>query len=161
MVAVTYRLVFWCYLWCFCVLWDVFCLFVILWFLFFHFLLVFYVQSFLNQCFPFCTLPQADLYAGALFMQLALNKSSVEWLYLSILFLLVVAAAFTIAGGLAAVVWTDFVQTALMVVGAFILMGLGEFVALLKPINQGFGVFECGFTRANLRLKLQVARNID
>ena len=65
---------------------------------------------------------QADLYAGALFIQLALNKNSPEWLYLSILFLLAVAAVFTIAGGLTAVVWTDFVQTILMIVGALILM---------------------------------------
>ncbi len=35
---------------------------------------------------------QADLYAGALFIQLALNKTSSEWLYLSILFLLAIAA---------------------------------------------------------------------
>lgn len=65
---------------------------------------------------------QADLYAGALFIQLALNRTSSEWLYLSILFLLAVAAIFTIAGGLTAVVWTDFVQTVLMIFGAFILM---------------------------------------
>lgn len=67
---------------------------------------------------------QADLYAGALFIQLALNRTSSEWLYLSILFLLIVAAIFTIAGGLTAVVWTDFVQTILMIVGAFILMAM-------------------------------------
>ena len=35
-------------------------------------------------------------------------------------------AAYTIAGGLTAVVWTDFVQTALMVAGAFVFMVLGE-----------------------------------
>ncbi|KAK8379347.1 hypothetical protein O3P69_019323 [Scylla paramamosain] len=93
--------------------------------------------SFLALMLYIFTKISADLYAGALFMQLALNKSSAEWLYLSILFLLVVAAAFTIAGGLTAVVWTDFVQTALMVVGAFVLMGLafkevGGFQALVE-----------------------------
>nr|XP_027237505.1 sodium/glucose cotransporter 4-like isoform X2 [Penaeus vannamei] len=66
----------------------------------------------------------ADLYAGALFIQLALNKNSSEWLYFSILILLAIAAIFCIAGGLSAVVWTDFVQTILMVGGAFILMFL-------------------------------------
>nr|XP_053636730.1 sodium/glucose cotransporter 4-like [Cherax quadricarinatus] len=78
--------------------------------------------SFLALLLYIFTKISADLYAGALFIQLALNKTSPEWLYLSILFLLAVAAVFTIAGGLTAVVWTDFVQTILMIVGAFILM---------------------------------------
>ena len=30
------------------------------------------------------------------------------------------------AGGLSAVIWTDFVQTVLMIIGAFILTGIGE-----------------------------------
>ncbi|XP_027234527.2 sodium/mannose cotransporter SLC5A10 [Penaeus vannamei] len=64
----------------------------------------------------------ADLYAGALFMQMSLNKSSEEWLYISILILLGIAALFTMAGGLTAVVWTDLVQTVLMVLGALVLM---------------------------------------
>lgn len=80
--------------------------------------------SFLALLLYIFTKISADLYAGALFIQLALNKNSPKWLYLSILFLLVVAAVFTIAGGLTAVVWTDFVQTVLMIVGAFILMTL-------------------------------------
>lgn len=67
----------------------------------------------------------ADLYAGALFIQTALDKGdSTEWLYLSILILLAIAALFTITGGLTAVIWTDFVQTILMLIGAFILMGM-------------------------------------
>ncbi|XP_042215574.1 solute carrier family 5 member 4-like isoform X3 [Homarus americanus] len=66
----------------------------------------------------------ADLYAGALFIQQMLNKNSVEWMYLSILILLAIASIFTITGGLTAVIWTDFVQTILMVVGACILMGM-------------------------------------
>ncbi|KAF2361701.1 Sodium/solute symporter [Trinorchestia longiramus] len=64
----------------------------------------------------------ADLYAGALFIQEAIGKTSQEWLYLSVLILLAIAALFTVAGGLTAVIWTDFVQTILMIVGAFILM---------------------------------------
>ncbi|KAK7085166.1 hypothetical protein SK128_008085 [Halocaridina rubra] len=79
----------------------------------------------------------ADLYAGALFLQLSLNKSSEEWLYLSILILLAVAAIFTIAGGLTAVVYTDLVQTFIMVCGAFVLMGkvfsaVGGFYGLVE-----------------------------
>ncbi|TOF85775.1 sodium transporter, partial [Vibrio parahaemolyticus] len=66
----------------------------------------------------------ADLYAGALFIQQTLNKNSEEWMYISILILLAIASIFTISGGLTAVIWTDFVQTILMVVGALILMGM-------------------------------------
>ncbi|XP_042863337.1 sodium/glucose cotransporter 4-like [Penaeus japonicus] len=80
--------------------------------------------SFLALILYIFTKISADLYAGALFIQLALNKNSSEWLYFSILILLAIAAVFCIAGGLSAVVWTDFVQTILMVVGAFILMVL-------------------------------------
>ena len=47
-------------------------------------------------------------------------------LYLSILILLGLAALFTIGGGLTAVIWTDFIQTILMVIGAIVLSGLGE-----------------------------------
>ncbi|XP_064104954.1 sodium/myo-inositol cotransporter 2-like isoform X2 [Macrobrachium nipponense] len=64
----------------------------------------------------------ADLYAGALFIQLSLNKNSGLWLYICVLFLLVVAAIFTIVGGLTTVVYTDLVQTVLMVCGSLILM---------------------------------------
>ncbi|XP_071519141.1 sodium/glucose cotransporter 4-like [Panulirus ornatus] len=66
----------------------------------------------------------ADLYAGALFIQQALNKNSDQWMYISILILLAIASLFTITGGLSAVIWTDFVQTILMVAGACTLMGM-------------------------------------
>jgi len=66
----------------------------------------------------------ADLFAGALFIQEAVGKTSTEWLYISVLILLAISAVFTIAGGLTAVIWTDFCQTVLMIVGAFILMGI-------------------------------------
>ncbi|XP_076336379.1 sodium/mannose cotransporter SLC5A10-like isoform X3 [Tachypleus tridentatus] len=60
----------------------------------------------------------ADLYAGAIFIE-----QCVKWnLYVSVVVLLIVAGVFTIAGGLTAVMWTDFVQTILMIVGAFALM---------------------------------------
>ena len=41
---------------------------------------------------------------------------------MSILALLAIAAIFTIGGGLSAVIWTDFVQTILMIIGALWLM---------------------------------------
>ncbi|XP_074654076.1 sodium/glucose cotransporter 4-like [Tubulanus polymorphus] len=62
----------------------------------------------------------ADLYAGAIFIE-----QSLHWdIYLAILLLLAIAAIFTITGGLTAVIWTDFVQTILMIVGAVSLMVL-------------------------------------
>lgn len=67
------------------------------------------------------------MYAGSLFIMQALGKNSSEWMYLSILILLAIAAVFTISGGLSAVIWTDFVQTILMVIGACILMGMSKY----------------------------------
>ncbi|MCL4139052.1 UNVERIFIED_CONTAM: hypothetical protein GTU68_016566 [Idotea baltica] len=64
----------------------------------------------------------ADLYAGALFIQEATGKTTDEWLYISVVILLAIAAVFTIVGGLTAVIWTDFVQTILMIIGSLILM---------------------------------------
>lgn len=40
--------------------------------------------------------------------------------------LLVISGFFCIVGGLTAVIWTDFIQTILMVIGAFILMGMSK-----------------------------------
>ncbi|CAL4083011.1 unnamed protein product [Meganyctiphanes norvegica] len=95
--------------------------------------------SFLALLLYIFTKISADLYAGALFIQLALNKTSTEWLYISILILLGIAAAFTIGGGLTAVIWTDFVQTILMIIGAFILMviSLGE-VGGYEKLVEGY-----------------------
>lgn len=72
---------------------------------------------------------QGNLYAGALFIQIALNKSSPEWMYLSILILLAIAALFTITGGLSAVMWTDLAQTVLMIIGSFVLMIVSEWTS--------------------------------
>ncbi|CAF3783757.1 unnamed protein product [Rotaria sp. Silwood1] len=59
-----------------------------------------------------------DLYSGAIFLQQALNWN----LYASVIALILLAAFFTVGGGLTAVIWTDFIQTVIMVVSAFILM---------------------------------------
>ncbi|KAG8433268.1 hypothetical protein GDO86_017524 [Hymenochirus boettgeri] len=58
-----------------------------------------------------------DLYSGALFVQVCLGWN----LYLSTVLMLVVTALYTIAGGLAAVIYTDALQTVIMIVGAVIL----------------------------------------
>uniref|UniRef100_A0A672YUU9 Solute carrier family 5 member 9 n=1 Tax=Sphaeramia orbicularis TaxID=375764 RepID=A0A672YUU9_9TELE len=59
-----------------------------------------------------------DIFSGALFIQVSLGWD----LYLSTGILLLVTAAYTIAGGLAAVIYTDALQTLIMVGGAFSLM---------------------------------------
>ncbi|XP_071946517.1 sodium/glucose cotransporter 4-like [Antedon mediterranea] len=61
-----------------------------------------------------------DMYAGALFIQQALGWN----LYVAIVSLLLITAVYTVAGGLAAVIYTDALQTLIMVVGSAILMGL-------------------------------------
>ncbi|KAJ0050565.1 hypothetical protein NL108_004840 [Boleophthalmus pectinirostris] len=58
-----------------------------------------------------------DLYSGALFVQVCLGWN----LYLSTVLMLVVTALYTIAGGLAAVIYTDTLQTFVMIMGAIIL----------------------------------------
>ncbi|XP_075384510.1 sodium/myo-inositol cotransporter 2 isoform X5 [Tenrec ecaudatus] len=62
---------------------------------------------------------QVDMYAGAIFIQQSLHLD----LYLAIIGLLAITAVYTIAGGLAAVIYTDAVQTVIMLIGALILMG--------------------------------------
>lgn len=63
----------------------------------------------------------ADLFAGAIFITQATGYKSDLAIYVAILILLAIACVFTVAGGLSAVIWTDFVQTILMIIGAFIL----------------------------------------
>uniref|UniRef100_A0A673VNK1 Sodium/mannose cotransporter SLC5A10 n=1 Tax=Suricata suricatta TaxID=37032 RepID=A0A673VNK1_SURSU len=58
-----------------------------------------------------------DLYAGALFVHVCLGWN----FYLSTILMLAITAVYTIAGGLAAVIYTDALQTLIMVVGAVIL----------------------------------------
>ncbi|XP_073504440.1 sodium/myo-inositol cotransporter 2 isoform X2 [Phyllobates terribilis] len=72
-----------------------------------------------------------DIYAGALFIQQALHWD----LYVAVIGLLVITAIYTVAGGLAAVIYTDTLQTVIMIIGALILMvfsfiEVGGFTAL-------------------------------
>ncbi|XP_038192567.1 sodium/myo-inositol cotransporter 2 isoform X3 [Arvicola amphibius] len=62
---------------------------------------------------------QVDMYAGAIFIQQSLHLD----LYLAIVGLLAITALYTVAGGLAAVIYTDALQTGIMLIGAFTLMG--------------------------------------
>ncbi|XP_073217761.1 sodium/myo-inositol cotransporter 2 [Lepidochelys kempii] len=60
-----------------------------------------------------------DMYAGALFIQQALRWD----LYVAVIGLLAITAVYTVAGGLAAVIYTDTLQTVIMLAGGLILMG--------------------------------------
>ncbi|KAM9457601.1 sodium/myo-inositol cotransporter 2 [Clarias gariepinus] len=60
-----------------------------------------------------------DMYAGAVFIQQALGWN----IYLAVILLLVITALYTVAGGLAAVIYTDAAQTVIMLIGALTLMG--------------------------------------
>ncbi|XP_027804411.2 sodium/myo-inositol cotransporter 2 isoform X7 [Marmota flaviventris] len=63
-----------------------------------------------------------DMYAGAIFIQQSLHLD----LYLSVVGLLAITALYTVAGGLAAVIYTDTLQTVIMLLGALILMGYSD-----------------------------------
>ena len=75
------------------------------------------------------------MYAGALFIKYAMGFAGDSGLYLSILVLLAIAGFFCIAGGLSAVIWTDFVQTILMVIGVLILMVLSKLDLVSSSIS--------------------------
>ncbi|XP_006869353.1 PREDICTED: low affinity sodium-glucose cotransporter-like [Chrysochloris asiatica] len=61
----------------------------------------------------------SDIFSGAIFIKLALGLD----LYLAIVILLAITAVYTITGGLASVIYTDTLQTFIMLIGSFILMG--------------------------------------
>uniref|UniRef100_A0A452RSB3 Sodium/glucose cotransporter 1 n=1 Tax=Ursus americanus TaxID=9643 RepID=A0A452RSB3_URSAM len=61
----------------------------------------------------------ADIFSGAIFINMALGLD----LYLAIFLLLAITGLYTITGGLAAVIYTDTLQTAIMLVGSCILTG--------------------------------------
>ncbi|XP_043833355.1 sodium/myo-inositol cotransporter 2 isoform X2 [Dromiciops gliroides] len=60
-----------------------------------------------------------DMYAGAIFIQQSLHLD----LYVAVVGLLAITAVYTVAGGLAAVIYTDALQTVIMLGGAFTLVG--------------------------------------
>ncbi|XP_057177486.1 sodium/glucose cotransporter 1 isoform X2 [Triplophysa rosa] len=75
---------------------------------------------------PLCAIPVSlcvhqnlYMFAGAIFINQALGLN----IYLAVFLLLLITALYTVTGGLAAVIYTDTLQTIIMVVGSFILMG--------------------------------------
>ncbi|XP_061590254.1 sodium/glucose cotransporter 1 [Cololabis saira] len=61
----------------------------------------------------------ADMFSGAIFINQALHLN----IYVAVVALLAITALYTVTGGLAAVIYTDTLQTIIMIVGSFILMG--------------------------------------
>ncbi|XP_018412916.1 PREDICTED: sodium/glucose cotransporter 1 isoform X2 [Nanorana parkeri] len=61
----------------------------------------------------------ADMFSGGIFIQQAMRIN----IYIAIVMLLLITAVYTVTGGLAAVIYTDTLQTIIMLVGSFILMG--------------------------------------
>uniref|UniRef100_A0A2D4Q5K4 Sodium/glucose cotransporter 1 n=1 Tax=Micrurus surinamensis TaxID=129470 RepID=A0A2D4Q5K4_MICSU len=59
----------------------------------------------------------ADIFSGAIFIQIAMGLN----IYVAIIILLTITALYTITGGLAAVIYTDTLQTCIMLVGSIIL----------------------------------------
>ena len=103
--------------------------------------------------------PQADLYAGALFITESTGFEGDGPIYISILILLAIATLFTVAGGLAAVIWTDFIQTVLMIIGAIVLSALGgsqvtHYHRALKGLSSLNSCHLCSFhPRGHRRLR--------
>nr|XP_033801857.1 sodium/glucose cotransporter 2 isoform X1 [Geotrypetes seraphini] len=60
-----------------------------------------------------------DMFSGAVFIQQALGWN----IYISVIALLVITMIYTVTGGLAALMYTDTVQTFVIIAGAFVLMG--------------------------------------
>ncbi|MBN3305182.1 SC5A2 protein, partial [Amia calva] len=77
-----------------------------------------------------------DMFSGAVFIQQALGWN----IYVSVIALLSITALYTVTGGLAALMYTDTVQTFVIIGGAFVLMGfafyeVGGYSALLEKYS--------------------------
>uniref|UniRef100_A0A8C6M1Z9 Sodium/glucose cotransporter 1 n=1 Tax=Nothobranchius furzeri TaxID=105023 RepID=A0A8C6M1Z9_NOTFU len=68
---------------------------------------------------PSCLNDPCDMFSGAIFINQALGLN----IYVAVIALLAITALYTVTGGLAAVIYTDTLQTIIMVIGSFILMG--------------------------------------
>ncbi|XP_072546840.1 sodium/glucose cotransporter 2 isoform X4 [Salminus brasiliensis] len=78
-----------------------------------------------------------DMFSGAVFIQQALGWN----IYIAVIALLTITALYTVTGGLAALMYTDTVQTFIIIAGAFVLMGfsfkeVGGYSALLEKYSS-------------------------
>ena len=71
---------------------------------------------------------KADLFAGSVFIQVALGWD----IYVSIICLLAITAVYAVTGGLKAVIYVEGVQTVIMVAGGFILLILSMQEVIIK-----------------------------
>ncbi|XP_068100243.1 sodium/glucose cotransporter 2 [Hyperolius riggenbachi] len=95
-----------------------------------------------------------DMFSGAVFIQVALGWN----IYISVIALLVITTIYTVTGGLAALMYTDTVQTFVIIGGAFVLAGfafneVGGYNALMEkfmnatPTNLGNVSAACALPR--------------
>uniref|UniRef100_A0A4W3KHZ7 Solute carrier family 5 member 9 n=1 Tax=Callorhinchus milii TaxID=7868 RepID=A0A4W3KHZ7_CALMI len=86
-----------------------------------------------------------DIFSGALFIQVSLGWN----LYLSTVILLIITAIYTIAGGLTAVIYTDALQTVIMVAGYFSLIAGFIQVGWYKGLEEKYFQAIANVTVAN------------
>ncbi|XP_051777027.1 sodium/glucose cotransporter 1 isoform X3 [Erpetoichthys calabaricus] len=93
----------------------------------------------------------ADMFSGAIFIQQALGLD----IYLAVFLLLLITAMYTVTGGLAAVIYTDTLQSIIMVGGAFILLGFA--------FNEvgGYDAFTTKYMEAIPSITTEVGINIS
>ncbi|KPP71908.1 Sodium/glucose cotransporter 2-like [Scleropages formosus] len=89
--------------------------------------------SFISLFLYIFTKISVDMFSGAVFIQQALGWN----IYVAVIALLLITALYTVTGGLAALMYTDTVQTFVMIAGAFVLAGfsfaeVGGYSALLE-----------------------------
>ncbi|ESO96171.1 hypothetical protein LOTGIDRAFT_116012 [Lottia gigantea] len=106
----------------------------------------------------------AEIYAGALFLNLLLGWN----LYLCIITILIVTAFYTITGGLTAVLYTDTLQTVIVLVGATVLMVIGLVnVGGMEGLEKGYMGAVANYTLNNVSCGLprndsfHIFRNIE
>ncbi|XP_061574984.1 sodium/glucose cotransporter 2 [Cololabis saira] len=94
-----------------------------------------------------------DMFSGAVFIQQALGWN----IYIAVVALLLITALYTVTGGLAALMYTDTVQTFVIIVGAFVLTGfsfaeVGGYSALLAKYSSAipFNVSSIDVQRYNI-----------
>ncbi|OBS72114.1 hypothetical protein A6R68_13310 [Neotoma lepida] len=80
------------------------------------------------------------MFSGAIFIQLALRLN----LYLAVFILLAITVVYTVAGGLASVIYTDTIQAFIMLVGSLILTGFDPITGDIPWPGLVFGMSSLG-----------------
>ncbi|KAK7496973.1 hypothetical protein BaRGS_00011709, partial [Batillaria attramentaria] len=106
--------------------------------------------SFLSILLYVITKISVEMYAGAVFVQILFGWN----MYLSGVMVLAFSALFTMTGGLTAVIFTDTLQTIVLAIGAFVLMGIsldkvGGYDSLQEKYMQAVPTINTNLTLAN------------